>query len=81
MTKKYIAVSIVLLTLIPALYACECCKHTLQTEIIIEEMTELESWMVVPFDSYILEEEVSLECWMTVPFEITPSEEEAELEC
>ena len=80
MAKKYIAVSIVLLTLIPVLYACECCVHSLHTEIIIEEMIELESWMVVPFGFNTVEEEVSLECWMTVPFELSPSEEAAESE-
>lgn len=75
MTKKHIAASIVLLTLIPALFAYGCSVHSLQTEKIIEEMIELESWMIVPFYSNIVEEELTLECWMTVPFEITPSEE------
>jgi len=81
MKKKYIAVSIALLTLIPALYACECCEHSLQTEIVNEEIFELESWMLVPFDTYIMEEELALESWMTVPFNSYFIEEEVPLEC
>lgn len=44
------------------------------------EISWIEDWMIVPFQSSFLEEEISLESWMTVPFESGIFEEELTVE-